>query len=246
MREVLKQDFHIKGPIITIHDRPTSYFKPFEVSQRLTFLGHLPETAGWINELVSGKMKVIVSSTSWTPDEDFSLLLSALVGYSEMATSSHPQLPELGVVITGKGPQKDKYLSRIVDLKAQDKLEMVQIKTAWLSTADYSGLLASADIGVSLHTSSSGVDLPMKVVDMFGAGLPVVGWGKFAAWPELVQEGVNGRGISSAEELQSVLVELLGGNGAELSKLRKGAIDEGRRGWEEEWKGTAGKVLGLC
>lgn len=245
MERILRLEYHIPAPVLVLHDRPTSNFRLLDSKQRLAFLGRLPETAPLIDDIAMEKVKVLVSSTSWTPDEDFSILLEALVEYSNLAISTHPHLPELVVIITGKGPQQAQYVSEIATLMDQGKLEMVTVKTAWLSTEDYARLLGSADLGVSLHTSSSGVDLPMKVVDMFGAGLPVVGWNKFEAWPELVLEGVNGRGFGTASELQTALTELLGSDGKEFQTLRIGAIEESKRGWDDEWDEVAGRLLGF-
>jgi beta-1,4-mannosyltransferase len=151
-----------------------------------------------------------------------------------------PPLPAILAIITGKGPQRQHYLECIAALEAQGKLgggsSGVTVVAAWLPLRDYAALLGAADLGVSLHVSSSGVDLPMKVLDMFGAGLPVVGWcdgdggsggldgdedggkttggGGFAsAWGELVKEGVNGRGFGDAAQLGRLLIELFGGQG---------------------------------
>jgi beta-1,4-mannosyltransferase len=154
-------------------------------------------------------------------------------------------LPEIFAIITGKGPEKEKYVLQIEKLKSEGKLEMVTIKTTWLSLQDYASLLASADLGVSLHTSSSGVDLPMKVVDMFGAGLPVLGWNKFEAWPELVIEGTNGMGFADANEMADKLVYLLSPDNKMLSRLKEGALAEGKRRWDDEWDPIAGRLFEL-
>ena len=249
MRRQLKREFDITAPLLRLHDRPTSDFRPAATKEKMEFLAdlladlELPEPQQALLE--EGKLKVLVSSTSWTPDEDFSILLDALASYSELATTTHPQLPELLVIITGKGPQKEKYMKKIDAMEKKGDLEMVLIKTAWFSTPVYAMLLASADLGVSLHKSSSGVDLPMKVVDMFGAGLPVAGWGMYESWPELVKEGINGRGFGSTEELKSILLQLLGDDGTKLRALRLGVADEAKNRWDDEWNSSAGKILGL-
>lgn len=244
MGRVLRRELGVSTPVLTLRDRPAPHFQPIDdPEQRREFLLSLPECAPVLRQ--NRDVRVLVSSTSWTADEDFSVLIDALCRYSRSARLEYPSLPSVLAIITGKGPQKEKYLEQIAAREKAGELDKVTIKTAWLNSAhDYAKLLASASLGVSLHTSSSGVDLPMKVVDMFGAGLPVVGWDRFEAWPELVTEGVNGRGFGSAEQLAAHLVELFG-NDAALAALRDGAREESARRWEHEWDPVAGRLFGL-
>jgi beta-1,4-mannosyltransferase len=243
-KQLRNQPYNVRSPIFTLHDRPAATFQPISGSiNRRVFLEKTPETMEHAGAIMTGKTRLLISSTSWTPDEDFNLLLEALCAYS----ASPKPLPPILALITGKGPQKQMYLGRIASLNKQSKLKNVSITTAWLSTADYATLLACADLGVCLHMSSSGVDLPMKVVDMFGAGLPVVGYGNYASWGELVQEGVNGCGFVTSDELAKTLERLFGDSeGTELAALREGAVKEGSWRWDDEWNGVAGRLLGLC
>ena len=255
MSRVLKCDYGISSDIRPLHDRPASHFNVLNGEQRLRFLEELPtllhpeggqnlrDCQASVTMVKKGRAKMLVSSTSWTPDEDFSLLLDALIKYSDLAITTHPELPEIFAVITGNGPQKADFITQISNLKADGKLEMVAIETAFFSINDYAKLLGSADLGVSLHTSSSGVDLPMKVVDMFGAGLPVAGWGDFEAWPEILHEGVNGTSFSDAAGLQVVLMQLFGVDKTSLERLKEGAIDEGRKRWDDEWDTVAAPLF---
>lgn len=112
---------------------------------------------------------LVISSTSWTPDEDFEILLTAMDRFEARVSQSGSQLPDLFCVITGKGPLKKDYEKRIVERNWKH----IQVVMPWLEAEDYPRILAASDLGVCLHYSSSGLDLPMKVVDMFGCGLPV-------------------------------------------------------------------------
>ncbi|KAI0735906.1 hypothetical protein C8Q76DRAFT_792397 [Earliella scabrosa] len=102
----------------------------------------------------------------------------------------------------------------------------------------------SAALGVSLHSSSSALDLPMKVVNMFGCGLPVCALG-FACLDELVKDKVNGLVSHTAQELAAQLETLLRGFPAapELAALRRSfqrsapdpSVPRSRAAQEWEW-----------
>jgi len=176
------------------------------------------------------------------------VLLSALASYDRAACGSSAAsraLPRLLVVVTGAGPLRARYEAAASAMA----LRRVAVRTAWLAAADYPRLLASADLGVSLHASSSGVDLPMKVVDMFGAHLPVAAL-QFPAIGELVADGVNGVLFRDADGLAAHLRALLTGFGGDdddgtpaLADLRRGAKDWAAVGWDDQWVATAGPLF---
>lgn len=119
-------------------------------------------------------------------------------------------LPKLLIVVTGKGDLRAQYEREIARLESEEDWQWVRIRTAWLENWEYPLLLGSADVGISLHTSSSGIDLPMKVVDMLGCHLPVLAL-DFPCLGELVQQGRNGLKFSNDEGLAEGLESLLGG-----------------------------------
>lgn len=102
---------------------------------------------------------LIVSSTSWTPDEDFDILLDALCLYEKRArevnasATTKGSLPKLLVVITGKGPLRLEYMKKVGKLQRGEGLgedgdgngwRWVRCISLWLEAGDYPLLLGAA------------------------------------------------------------------------------------------------------
>ncbi|NWI63217.1 ALG1 mannosyltransferase, partial [Todus mexicanus] len=264
MREDLRVNCNIKA--VTLYDKPASYFKetPLELQHRLYMklakdyepfkprtesVSSAAERSAFTEVDVKnghvirtrGRPALLISSTSWTEDEDFSVLLKALEGY-ERYISEGAELPSLVCVITGKGPLKDYYNSLINKLH----FKHIQICTPWLEAEDYPLLLGSADLGVCLHKSSSGLDLPMKVVDMFGCCLPVCAI-HFECLHELVKHNENGLIFKDSSELAEQLKMLFLGFPAlegKLHNFRKNLRESKQLRWDESWDQTVLPLFG--
>ncbi|PVF96293.1 hypothetical protein CPB86DRAFT_860982 [Serendipita vermifera] len=194
---------------------------------------------------------LIITSTSWTPDEDFSMLLDALRKYEASAraqkgNNSQDLLPKVVMFVTGKGPLRKKYMEEIMNIRKQENWQWVRCISIWLEPEDYPRLLGSCDLGISLHSSSSALDLPMKIVDMFGCHLPVCAL-NFACLDELVKDGHNGLVFENSDQLASHLQTLLRGfpDCEPLERLRlsfsEGAVSPSSRQkrkwdtWNDNW-----------
>ncbi|KAJ8253973.1 hypothetical protein COCON_G00205850 [Conger conger] len=262
MKEDLQRNWSIKAT--TLYDKPPLMFKEASLETRHSLFMKMrdlyspfkspdethsegvertafTERDGGTVTLTDGRPALLLSSTSWTEDEDFSILLKALEEY-EGFVEDGATLPSLVCVITGKGPQKEYYKALI------DKLQLkhVQFCTPWLEAEDYPILLGSADLGVCLHKSSSGLDLPMKVVDMFGCCLPVCAI-HFQCLHELVKHEENGLIFKDSQELAEQLKTLLSefpGSEGRLARFRRNLRTNEQLRWDESWDSTVLPLLG--
>ncbi|XP_038396383.1 chitobiosyldiphosphodolichol beta-mannosyltransferase isoform X5 [Canis lupus familiaris] len=221
MREDLAENWSIKA--VTVYDKPASFFKetpldlqhqlfmklgctypafkarlePLDLATERSAFTERDAQSGVVTHL-RGRPALLISSTSWTEDEDFSILLAALEKFEQLILDGE-SLPSLVCVITG-----------------------------------------SADLGVCLHKSSSGLDLPMKVVDMFGCCLPVCAV-KFRSLQELVKHEENGLVFEDAEELAGQLQMLFSkfpDPAGKLNQFRKNLRESELLRWDESWKQT--------
>ncbi|KAL4443535.1 hypothetical protein ABPG75_011272 [Micractinium tetrahymenae] len=280
---------HWRVAAAVFYDRPPDFFRPASLQEKHALLQKLqPALAGglhpqdFVAELYSsgalgpgdtlcttraaggraaerpGRPALVVSSTSWTPDEDFGILLNAAELYDGRARRSrHRHYPRILFLVTGRGPQRAEYEER---MRGMD-LRFVAFRTLWLEPGDYPLLLGSADLGVSLHASSSGLDLPMKVVDMFGCGLPVCAL-SYPCIGELVSHEHNGLLFENSHQLAQQLLDCFrgfpggqtgqegkgGGAGAAgtsslLAQLRRGVAGASMARWDDTWRKTVLPVL---
>ena len=142
---------------MVLHDAPPEFFRPASVTETRALMRRLAPaldasparvpgdccdamgggdpltttttTTGRGARWREGRPALVVSSTSWTPDEDFGVLLDALTLYDQVAgadVEAIARYPDLLVVVTGKGPQRAHYESRMRSLR----LKRVAVRTA--------------------------------------------------------------------------------------------------------------------
>jgi beta-1,4-mannosyltransferase len=226
-----------------LYDRPASVFTPIERGDRERFRQALFARLG----IRASTVGFIVCPTSWTEDEDFDVVIEAVMHLEERvrgweAGDGARRFPELVILVTGDGARRAEFERRFAGLPAR----RIQLRARFLEPEDYPRVVGSADLGLCLHRSSSGFDIPMKVADLFGAGVPVCALDYGACLAERVRHGDNGLLFSTGRQLADVLFDLFEQFPADqkaLDRLRTGARRLARPTWEEGWVREAKPVL---
>jgi beta-1,4-mannosyltransferase len=240
-----------------VYDRPVAAFaSPSSVSASALWARLAAE-----HHLGATPPPIVVCPTSWTPDEDFDLLLEALEraerqlmktppasgdkpplsAVAQNAKADGSSIPNLVMFLTGRGQLRETFEQRA----ARRNFKAIAVKTAWLEPADYPTLIGMADLGLCLHQSSSGLDLPMKLADFRGVGVPVATYDYAPVLGEVMTTGREGVTFRDPGELASLFVGIATRSTVEspLLKARSWLTQNPPERWDAQWDATARKVL---
>jgi beta-1,4-mannosyltransferase len=178
----------------------------------------------------AGHPLLVVCPAGWTADENMELLAQALaIPWDAPAIELH---------VTGDGPTRERLAPRLEALSRPG----LAIHTGFLPATEYRDLLGQASLGLSLHNSSSGLDLAMKVADMFEARLPVLAFDYAGALPEQIRDGETGFIFADAAELAALLARIAR-DPAPLDQMRRNIAQQWTETWDQAWQREAGPLF---
>ncbi len=252
MGDWLAREYRVK-PVV-VYDRPAASFAPPSAAVAATLWSKLSNDY----QLGTTRPPIVVCPTSWTPDEDFDLLLEALErtertltrarsaeapgASADLPPGAKVDLPALAVFLTGLGPLRATFEQRA----ARRNFKAIAVKTAWLDPADYPTFIGMADLGLCLHQSSSGLDLPMKLADLRGAGVPVATYDYSQVLAEVMETGREGVTFRDPGDLANLLVSVATRSivpDGPLAKSRAWLQQHPPQRWDAQWESTARPVL---
>ena len=226
----LSREFKVTPAVV--YDRPAASFAPPSPAAAQELWDKLAR-----EHHITARPPIIVCPTSWSPDEDFDLVLEALERAERQLVKQASPNPLLVVFLTGRGPLRETFEQRA----ARRNFTAIAVKTVWLEPADYPTLVGMADLGLCLHQSASGLDLPMKLADLRGAGVPVATYDYAPVLGEVMTTGHEGVTFRDPGELANILVGVATNAMAEsaLSKSRSWLTQHPPERWDTQWDAAA-------
>jgi beta-1,4-mannosyltransferase len=244
LAEWLAREYKVTATVV--YDRPGAAFTHPSADQANELWTRIAAQTN----LGATRPPIVVCPTSWTPDEDFDLVLEALERTERQlkrddepkGSSLQNASPSLVVFLTGRGVLRESFEARA----ARRNFKLIAVKTLWLEPADYPKLIGMADLGLCLHQSSSGLDLPMKLADLRGCGVPVAVFDYAPVLGEVMTSGQHGVTFHDPGELSTVFVNVARGSIAPdspLAKARAWLAQNPAERWDAQWNATARPVL---
>jgi beta-1,4-mannosyltransferase len=171
-----------------------------------------------------------VCPTSWGADEDFDLLLEALER-TDRSLAKGPKPGRLSVLLTGTGELRGAFEARL----ARRQFTHVVVKVAGV---DAHAAIETADVGLCLHQSASGLDLPIVLSDLRGAGVPACVYDYAPVLTEVLTNGREGVRFGEPGELTALLVAVATNDASDspLARSRAWLAAHPAETWEDQWQ----------